>query len=66
MDSVQIEIQDSTNSILGVLEVGNVKITLDNPLADLILKYRVGDTVNLKILHKEEEKNISVKLGEWE
>lgn len=38
MDNVQIEIQDSTNSILGVLDVGNVKnfpLSLTSSISDL-------------------------------
>jgi serine protease Do len=49
-----------------ILEFGGEKISLDNSLAHVILKYSPGDEVNLKILRNGEEKMISVVLGERE
>ncbi|HCP08207.1 MAG TPA: hypothetical protein DIT25_00165 [Candidatus Moranbacteria bacterium] len=47
-----------------ILEVENAKIDQANNLADLISKYKIGDTVTLKIWHRGEEKNVKVTLGE--
>lgn len=48
-----------------ILEMEGVKITSEHPLASLIRKKNVGDTVRLKILHKGEEKIITLVLGEY-
>lgn len=47
-----------------ILEISGQKITVDNPLAQAITRYGVGDKVPLKILHRGEEKNIEVTLAE--
>ncbi|MFC1700576.1 S1C family serine protease [Patescibacteria group bacterium] len=47
-----------------VLEIEGERISLENPLSDMIQKYNVGDKIKLKILHKGEEKIIEVELGE--
>lgn len=47
-----------------ILEVDKVKINSDNPLANVVSKYSVGDELNLKILSKGKEKTIKVKLEE--
>lgn len=47
-----------------ILEINGKKITQENSLAKLIQKYRVGDTVTLKILHRGEEKEVQAMLGE--
>jgi len=47
-----------------ILEFNNEKITLNNSLAKLILKYNPGDEVQLKILRANQEKIIKVILGE--
>lgn len=47
-----------------ILELNKEKITQENPLAKLIQKYRVGETITLKILHRGEEKKVQVTLGE--
>jgi len=47
-----------------ILEIDGQKINSDNPFNELIQEYRVGDKVNLKILHKGEEKTVQVELGE--
>lgn len=47
-----------------ILEINGEEINLNNPLADMIGKYDVGDQINLKILHKGTEKEVKVELGE--
>lgn len=47
-----------------ILEINGTKIDEKNPLAQMIARYRVGDTVDLKIWHKGEEKNVSLLLEE--
>jgi len=47
-----------------ILELNNEKITTDNSLAKIILKYNPGDKVILKILRDKKEKSIEVVLGE--
>lgn len=47
-----------------VLEIDGVKLTDTNSLANAIRKKEVGETVQLKVLHKGEEKTASVVLGE--
>jgi len=47
-----------------ILEVNGQKINDKNPLVSVINKYKVGDTVNLKILEKGKEKTINLKLEE--
>lgn len=48
-----------------ILEVDGEKVTGEHPLASLIRKKNVGDTVRLKILHKGEEKIAELKLEEF-
>ena len=48
-----------------ILEADGKKIDSKNPLSEFIAKYKVGDTITLKILHKGEEKTVKVILGEW-
>ncbi|MDI6777943.1 MAG: trypsin-like peptidase domain-containing protein [Patescibacteria group bacterium] len=47
-----------------ILELNGVKIDDKNQLSDQIAKFNVGETVNLKIWHKGEEKTVQVKLEE--
>lgn len=47
-----------------VLEFNNEKITPENSLAKIIMKYNPGDKVVLKILRNNKEKIIEVTLGE--
>lgn len=47
-----------------ILEVDRMKLTPDKNLAAIIRGKKVGDTVDLKVLHKGEEKNIRVTLEE--
>jgi serine protease Do len=47
-----------------ILEADGQKITETNPLAAAISQKQVGDTVNLKILHQGQTKNVNVKLEE--
>ena len=49
-----------------VLEIQGEKITQDNPLADIILKYNPGDEVVLKILRNGEELDIGIVLTKRE
>lgn len=47
-----------------VLEMNGEKITQENPLSQILTKFQVGDTVELKITRKGNIKNIAVKLKE--
>ena len=47
-----------------ILEINNAKITEENSLAKIILGYKSGDKIKLKILRQGEEKNIKAELGE--
>jgi len=47
-----------------ILEVSGKKIDKNNPLALVIGKFKVGDEITLKVLHKGEEKEVKVKLEE--
>ena len=46
------------------MEIDNEKITDENSLAKVIMKYYPGDKVVLKVLSGAEEKIIEVVLGE--
>jgi len=46
-----------------ILEINGEKITKDNPLNQIILKYSPGNEVNLKILRNKKEINLKIKLG---
>lgn len=45
-----------------ILEVNNARVNTDNQLSRLILKYRVGQEITLKISHKGQEKTVKVTL----
>ena len=45
-----------------ILEVDGQKVDSENSLAAIIQSKNIGDTVNLKILHKGEEKMVKLKL----
>ena len=47
-----------------ILEINGEKITKDNSLAEIILKYNPQDQVSLKILRNNQEKNVEIILGE--
>jgi len=47
-----------------ILEFNREKITSENTLAKIIMRYNPGDKVILKILRNSQEKNIEVILGE--
>lgn len=47
-----------------ILEIDGIKLTDINSLASAIRKKQVGDAIRLKVLHKGEEKTVSVVLGE--
>lgn len=49
-----------------ILEFNGEKITADNSLAKIIIKYNPGDEVTLKILRNKEEKTVKVVLGKKE
>lgn len=49
-----------------ILEADGKKLDEKESLANIIQKHNVGDEVNLKVLHRGEEKAIKVKLGELE
>ncbi len=47
-----------------ILEINGEKITEKNPLANILQKYKIGEEVNLKVLRKEKEIALKVKLKE--
>ncbi len=47
-----------------ILEFNNEKITIKNTLAKIIMKYSPEDEITLKVLSEEQEKIISLVLGE--
>jgi S1-C subfamily serine protease len=47
-----------------ILEFNGEKITSQNPLAKIIMKYNPGDKVTLKVLREGKEKIFEVTLGE--
>ncbi len=47
-----------------ILELNGEKISLDKSLASLIQKYKVGDTIQLKVLRAGKELKLAVTLGE--
>jgi len=49
-----------------ILELGGERITVDNSLSEIILKYNPGDEVVLKILRNSEEQDISLVLTKRE
>jgi len=48
-----------------ILEVNGDKITEEDSLAELIQRYSVGDTLELKILRQGDEEKVEIKLGEY-
>ncbi|MBC7073969.1 PDZ domain-containing protein, partial [Candidatus Parcubacteria bacterium] len=49
-----------------ILELNGEKITSENPLAKILMKYKPGDKVVLKVLRGKMEKTFEVTLGERE
>lgn len=47
-----------------ILKVNGTKVDSQNPLANLINKYSVGEEITLRVLHRGEEKDVKVKLEE--
>jgi S1-C subfamily serine protease len=47
-----------------ILECNNEKITVKNPLANILQKCKIGEQTNLKILRDKKEINLKVKLEE--
>ncbi|MEK7496414.1 MAG: trypsin-like peptidase domain-containing protein [Patescibacteria group bacterium] len=48
-----------------VLEADGKKISTEQSLVKILSRYKPGDTVKLKIYHKGENKDVTVKLGEF-
>lgn len=47
-----------------ILEANGEKITIENPLSDILQKYQIGQEIELKILREGQKNNIKVKLEE--
>lgn len=47
-----------------ILEINGQKITEENPLANLVAKFKPGDEITLRVVHQGKEKIIKVKLEE--
>lgn len=47
-----------------ILKCQGKKVTLENPLANILQKYKIGEKIELKILRKEKEITLKVKLEE--
>lgn len=47
-----------------ILEIEGNKVDSDSPISSLISDYNVGDTLDLKVWHKGETKDVKVKLEE--
>ena len=47
-----------------ILEINSERITAQNPLANIIAKLKVGDSITLKVLSRGEEKTLTITLGE--
>lgn len=47
-----------------ILEADGKRLDENNALGDALKNYNPGDTLNLKVYHKGEEKNVSLALGE--
>lgn len=47
-----------------ILEIDGKKITEENPLADILAEYKIGDEIPLKVLREGKEITIKVKLEE--
>ncbi|KKS32455.1 MAG: HtrA2 peptidase [Parcubacteria group bacterium GW2011_GWC2_42_12] len=47
-----------------ILEINGQKIAEDNPLANLVAKFKPGDEITLKVMHQAKAKTVRVKLAE--
>jgi serine protease Do len=47
-----------------ILEINGEKVTIENPLAHILQKFKAGDEINLKILREGQEIMVKVKLEE--
>lgn len=47
-----------------ILEIDGEKITEENPLADLLVKHKIGDEINFKVLREKKEINLKAKVEE--
>lgn len=48
-----------------ILSVDSIKLTGDVSLVDLITRHTIGDAILLRVLHRGQEKDVSVQLEEW-
>jgi len=46
------------------LELNGEKISEENPLTDILQKYKIGAEISLKILREGKETNVKLKLEE--
>jgi S1-C subfamily serine protease len=46
------------------LEINGEKITMENPMANILQKFKAGEEINLKALRDRKEMIIKVRLGE--
>ena len=47
-----------------ILEINGEKITMENPMANILQKFKAGEEINLKALRDRKEMIIKVRLGE--
>lgn len=47
-----------------ILEINGQKITEQNPLANLVIKFKPGDEITLRVKHQGKDKTVKVKLEE--
>jgi len=47
-----------------ILEIDGEKITEENPLADLLVKHKIGEEINFKVLRERKEINLKAKVEE--
>jgi serine protease Do len=47
-----------------ILEINGERLDEDHPLSNLLVKYSPGDTITLRVMRKDKEQDISVKLTE--
>ena len=47
-----------------ILELNGEKISEENPLTDILQKYKIADIIFLKILREGKEMNVKLKLEE--
>ena len=47
-----------------ILECDGKMVNEDNPLAEILKQYKIGDEVTLKVLREQTKINLKLKLGE--